>query len=187
MRDEIIDILVRERVNKKLSQNDIAIAIGKSKRTVQNWEAGVGSPTIEDVVKWVDAVGIDLTRFAIAVKHGKQAIEVGEKTDDKKAYIHRFIDDFMTDNEVDILCFLLSGNTGSAIYSYFQKIAADLACPIHDRVSTGLAIYNNYEVAEALGNVNKAAPKVDKMVFESALGSGKEAAKKGKNSYTEFE
>lgn len=186
MEQEIIDILIASRLRKGISQKDIADAVGKSKRTVQNWEAGIGSPTVEETIKWLDAVGYDLTKFTMAVKHGMKAIEPVPGIEDMKSYIHHFIDDFMTDKETEILYFLLSGDTGSVIYAYFNKMAADLACPIHDRVSTGLAIYSNYEVAEALGTINKNAPAVDKTVFEAAIGSGKEAVKKRKKGYDGF-
>lgn len=184
--ERLINLLTNIRIKKGISQQKIADAIGKTKKTVQNWEQGIGRPDITEVIRWIHAVDENEMSMFLLYKYGPHALDQVDDADEKKRRIHEYVDQFMTDTEVDILYYLLSGMSGSSVYSYMQKIAADLSTPLYARISTAALILSNYEIAGSIGEISDGAPKVDAEAFYEAITAAADAVTKGNKVYKGF-
>lgn len=99
--------------------------------------------------------------------------------------MHEYIDEMMTDSEIDVLYYLFSGLSGSSVYSYLQKIAADLSTPLEARIASAALIRSNYAMAEAIGVTPDGGPAVDVELMTKAITAAAEAVTKGKKVYRE--
>ena len=57
------DLLRKLREGRGLSQEALALSVGKTRQTVANWENGVNDPSFEDVGKLGSALGVSGTFF----------------------------------------------------------------------------------------------------------------------------
>lgn len=173
---QIIDLLSNARVKRGMSQTRVADHIGVSRKTVQNWENGLGAPDIDQVKDWCEAIGenpmIIFTLFIFGEASGTNL----KRKDAKRTTVADYIMARMSDQEIDILFFLITGVSGSSPYPYLQKIGADLSCPISDRVNSAKLIQSSYEMASKTHMTTPYAPDIDCEALEWAVKLGKEAA-----------
>jgi transcriptional regulator with XRE-family HTH domain len=66
--EELTEFLSIERINRGITQVDLAIEIGKSRVTIVNWETGYYVPSIHGLIKWAKALG-----YTIDFKLNKEA------------------------------------------------------------------------------------------------------------------
>lgn len=179
----VVDILSEIRIKKGISQKKIAERIGKSQKTIQNWENGIGRPDIDELCRWIRAVDENEMSIFLLYKYGAHALDPVDDVREKKRRIHEYVDQLMTDSEIDILYYLFSGLSGSSVYSYFQKIAADLSTPLEARIATAALIRSNYEMSDAIGLTPDDGPNVDIEMMTSAITAAADAVTKGNKVY----
>lgn len=184
--ESVISYLIKARNEKGLSQQKIAESIGKHKKTIQNWESGIGSPSIGDLFAWIHALDENEMKYMLLYKYGEKALDPVDDIDQKRERLHEFIDSFLTEPEIDILYYLFSGMHGSSLYAYLQKVCADLSSPMQSRYITGNIIRQHYDLAEITGTLSPSAPPIDKEVYDSALRSSMIAAINGSSGYNHF-
>ena len=61
-KEQLARILSTARNKVGVSQRSMAKLIGKSFSTVQNWESGVSTPNLWDVIHWFDVLGVNPMR-----------------------------------------------------------------------------------------------------------------------------
>lgn len=173
---QIIDLLSKARVKCGMSQKRVADYIGVSRKTVQNWENGLGSPDIDQVKEWCEAIGENpMIIFTLFIFGEASGIDP-KRSEAKRSTVADYILLKMSDQEIDILYFLITGVSGSSPYPYLQKVGADLSCPISDRVNSAKLIQSNYELASQTHTTTPYAPPIDCEALEWAVMLGREAA-----------
>lgn len=173
---QIIELLSKARVKNGISQQKVADYIGVTRRTVQNWENDFGHPDLDQTKAWCEAIGENPMIIFTLFICGDAASGNPRRSQTKRELVIDYIQNKMSDEEIDILYFLFSGVSGSSPYAYMQKVGADLSCPIGDRVKSARLIQSNYELALGTDNTMPYSPRIDNDAFEYAVVLGRESA-----------
>jgi transcriptional regulator with XRE-family HTH domain len=56
---EIIKLLRQIRIEKRISQKELALSIGFGENQVANWERGIYGPTLANAIRWAEALGYE--------------------------------------------------------------------------------------------------------------------------------
>ncbi len=144
--------LAKARISAGLSQREIARMIERNERTVQNWEKGVSSPDSDEIMDWCTACGVSPITVFMEVLHP----DLYKEADNKKT-------DATVDQELQmlvralppltkrLLLFVLKGRHGSSPPAVISEIAANLHCPLNNRVSVCGTIIDQYTYAQIAG------------------------------------
>lgn len=65
--DRIAGMWRKSRYDAGKSQEYVARALGVSKKTIQNWEAGEASPNFRVALEWFDALGVPMYPYLMSV------------------------------------------------------------------------------------------------------------------------
>lgn len=167
------------------SQEYVANKLGVSKRTVQNWESGISSPTQEFAFEWFDVLGLQPLPYYLELLYGKEEY-VKPSSSDKEiedALISRIKS--CSASEQRKMLYMLNGQHGSSASGVLEMITAHLQVPLAYRLNIANSIILNYEMAESQGkllNNGNILPNIDllKLSFENC----KNAVKSNKKGYT---
>lgn len=175
---EIGLIVSKIRIKHNLSQTELAKRLKISKNTLQNWEAGITSPSISDAYNIFKELG---ENPIIYIKELVYEAASSDISDEEKRLAHYNID-CMTDIEVQIFNYLMSGLHGSSPYAMWQEIGANLSCTIGSKHTVATVIANNYTNETMLGLVQTHV-KPDMIGFQDAIKAGQEAYVSGRKGY----
>lgn len=174
----------RESVGK--SQDYMARALGVSKKTVQNWEAGTSCPSQEKGFAWFVILDLQPLPYYLRLLYPEEFDDLTPCSDDKaiEQALCTVIKDIPSEMKRKIL-YLLTGAHGSSPLAVMEVITAHLQTPLRDRLNVAQSIATNYEMAQSAGKVKRPdhiQPNME--LISSGIQLGKEAVKAGKNSYT---
>lgn len=140
--------LSKARVSAGLSQREIAIRLQKGERTVQSWEKGDTSPDSDEIMDWCAACGVSpITVFMEVMHPDLYAVPDSQKEDaaiDKE--LHTLVQ-ALPPLSRRLLLFVLKGRHGSSPPAVISEIAANLHCPLNNRVSVCGTIIDQYSFA----------------------------------------
>lgn len=178
--------LAEARISAGLSQREMAIALNRGERTVQSWEKGISSPDSDEVFDWCSACGVSPVSVFMEMIHPE---------------LYTVPDDGKTDEELDtelcrlvvnlppltkrLLLFILKGNHGSSPPAVISEVAANLHCPLNNRVSVCGTIIDQYNFAQNMGLdpcPDAPQPPIDDLKVNYK--AGREASEKGAQGYT---
>lgn len=144
--------LAEARVSAGLSQREMAIAINRGERTVQSWEKGISSPDSDEVFDWCSACGVSPISVFMEVIHPElYAVPDDGKTDEElDAELCRLVVNLPPLTK-RLLLFILKGNHGSSPPAVISEVAANLHCPLNNRVSICGAVIDHYSFAQSMG------------------------------------
>lgn len=149
---QIGEALAKARISAGLSQVEIARRIEKGERTVQSWEKGCTSPDSDEIMDWCTACGVSPIAIFMEVLHP----DLYKGTDSKKS-------EETVDQELQVLVrglppltkrlllFILKGRHGSNPPAVISEVAANLHCPLNNRVSVCGTIIDQYTYAQIAG------------------------------------
>lgn len=144
--------LVKARVAAGLSQREIAIRIGKGERTVQSWEKGDTSPDSDEIMDWCSSCGVSPIAVFMEVLHPDlYAVPDQQKQDDEIDKELCAIVQALPPLTKRLLLFVLKGRHGSSAPAVISEIAANLHCPLNNRVSVCGTIIDQYTFAQIRG------------------------------------
>jgi transcriptional regulator with XRE-family HTH domain len=144
--------LAKARVQAGLSQREIAILIEKNERTVQNWERGQSSPDADEIMDWCTACGVSpITVFMEVLHPDLYAVPDQQKQDDEIDRELCAIVQALPPMTKRLLLFVLKGQHGSSAPAVISEIAANLHCPLNNRVSVCGTIIDQYTFAQIRG------------------------------------
>lgn len=188
MKDKLSQILRQSRDDAGISQEQIAKKLGVSKKTVQNWEDGVSSPSQETALRWFKVIDAHPVYYYLNLVYDDLFSEVDRKTEKE-------VDKALTAviNEIPLemkkkLLYLVSAKHGSSPAATLEMIIANLQTPLRDRLNIAYAIRLNYKIAESNGKIlhpNDVQPNID--ALDTAIKCGEESVMNGKESYMVFE
>ncbi len=182
---QIGEALAKARVSAGLSQVEIARRIEKGERTVQSWEKGCTSPDSDEIMDWCTACGVSPIAIFMEVLHP----DLYKGTDSKKS-------EETVDQELQVLVrglppltkrlllFILKGRHGSNPPAVISEVAANLHCPLNNRVSVCGTIINQYNFAQNMGLdpcPDDPQPPIDDLKVNYK--AGREASEKGAQGY----
>lgn len=144
--------LAEARVSAGLSQREMAIAINRGERTVQSWEKGISSPDSDEVFDWCSACGVSPISVFMEMIHPElYAVPDDGKTDEElDAELCRLVVNLPPLTK-RLLLFILKGNHGSSPPAVISEVAANLHCPLNNRVSICGAVIDHYSFAQSMG------------------------------------
>lgn len=144
--------LAKARVSAGLSQREMAIALNRGERTVQSWEKGISSPDSDEVFDWCSACGVSPISVFMEMIHPElYAVPDDGKTDEElDAELCRLVVNLPPLTK-RLLLFILKGNHGSSPPAVISEVAANLHCPLNNRVSVCGTIIDQYNFAQNMG------------------------------------
>ncbi|MGN1138732.1 MAG: helix-turn-helix transcriptional regulator [Ruminococcus sp.] len=168
------------------SQEYMAIGIGVSKKTIQNWEKGVSSPSLLQSVDWFNLLGKNPLHYYLAFLYPTLFGDLSPQADDEK--IEEALIELIKDStsiEKRQLLYLMSGSHGSSWYCLLQMFTAHCHTTMQCRVTTARNIKENYEMNEKRGDlVCPENVRPDLSVLEAAINQGKQAVFENKSEYS---
>lgn len=144
--------LAKARVSAGLSQVEIARRIEKGERTVQSWEKGFTSPDSDEIMDWCTACGVSpITVFMEVIHPELYALPDDGKPDEElNSELCRFVVNLPPLTK-RLLLFILKGSHGSSPPAVISEAAANLHCPLNNRVSVCGTIIDQYTFAKIRG------------------------------------
>lgn len=163
--DRIAGMWRKSRYDAGKSQEYVARALGVSKKTIQNWEAGEASPNFRVALEWFDALGVPMYPYLMSVIYPTEIENLSRDssmTDIRKA-LSVYIDE-LDDLHVKELLFLLYGDHGSSPTGLLDSMTAYLHLPLMMRIFITESIVNQYKLASEVGlteNESHVMPKIE--------------------------
>lgn len=144
--------LAKARVSARLSQAEIARRIEKGERTVQSWEKGCTSPDSDEIMDWCTACGVSPITVFMEMTHPDlyKVPDDGKADDELNAELRRIVVKLPPLTK-RLLLFILKGSHGSSPPAVISEVAANLHCPLNNRVSICGAVIDHYSFAQSMG------------------------------------
>ena len=144
--------LAKARVSAGLSQAEIARRIEKGERTVQSWEKGCTSPDSDEIMDWCTACGVSPITVFMEMTHPDlyKVPDDGKADDELNAELRRLVVKLPPLTK-RLLLFILKGSHGSSPPAVISEVAANLHCPLNNRVSVCGTIIDQYNFAQSMG------------------------------------
>ena len=170
----------QSRADAKKSQEYMALSLGVSKKTIQNWEKGTSSPDLFQGCEWFRVLGLNPMPYYLAFLY-PDTFGTPQAFDNEDAVEKALILLIRQSSaaEKKELLFLMSGHHGSSWHSLLQMFTAHCHTSMRSRV-----ILENYEMEEKTGTL--VCPQdipPDLNVLRSAISQGKNAVQNGEVSY----
>ena len=144
--------LAKARISASLSQREIARMIERNERTVQNWEKGASSPDSDEIMDWCSACGVSpITAFMEVLHPELYTVPDDGKADEELNAELRHLVVNLPPLTKRLLLFILKGRHGSSPPAVISEIAANLHCPLNNRVSVCGTIIDQYTYAVIAG------------------------------------
>lgn len=179
------EIWMKSRSDAGVSQEFMAISLGVSKKTIQNWEKGTSSPSLKQALEWFNIIDINPCHYLLGYLYPNLYKEAsGEELDD---LLYKNIKS-MSEVEKKQLLFLISGNHGSSWHHLLQMFTAHCHINLKSRVLTAEMIINSYEMdleTKHLYCEDDIMPDVN--MLKEAINQAKTSVIKGKKSYFNVE
>lgn len=167
------------------SQEFVALGLGISKKTIQNWEKGLSSPNLFQSVEWFKLLGLNPTKYYFEFLYPNL---FNGKTLENETQLDELIINLiknMSIVEKRELIYLMSGAHGSSWTALLQLFAVYCQISFQSRVTAARVILESYEIEEKsskLINQDKLKPDID--LLKLAIEQCKLAAQKGQMGYS---
>lgn len=175
--------MVRDKAGK--SQEYMAAELCVSKKTIQNWEKGVSSPSFFQSLEWFRVLNVNPFPYYLMIIFPDELFEIkGNSEDDKIEEAFDALTKTFSINTKRALLYMFYGNHGSSPNAIMQLILAHLHLPMKDRVAPATIVFSMYEMEKELGNlicIDNIQPDMD--VLNNAIHKGKCSAMKNEKTY----
>lgn len=167
------------------SQEFMALSMGVSKKTIQNWEKGLSSPTLFQATEWFKVLGLNPIKYYLEFLYPnffeKTSLEDESKLDEKLGNLIKV----SSAAEKRELIYLMSGKHGSSWPALLQLFSAYCHMSLQSRVLIARIVLESYEMEEKNGRlVNSDKIKPDLELLKSAIAICKAATQNGYYGYS---
>lgn len=179
-------IWIQSRYDAGASQEDMALALGVSRKTIQNWEKGTSSPSLFQGFEWFRVLGLNPLRYYLNFIYPEFFHDLNCDSDDEKCKqaLIKYIDSCSPAEHKQLL-YLIAGKHGSDWYAVLQMMTAHCHCSMQSRVCAARIILDNYDMDCSKGsNVCPDSILPDTELLEQSILKGKSAAIEGKIGYS---
>ena len=178
-------IFWKSRAEVGVSQDFLAMELGVSKKTIQNWERGVSSPSLFQGMEWFRVLGINPLPYYLAYIFPDEMDGISPSDDDERIEkaIMALIEQLPIDGKRKLL-YLLWGGHGSSPAAVIDLMTAHLHVPMKERMEQAAIIARSYEINEALNEIvctDHVKPNMNKLWM--AINEATSSLKEGKNEY----
>ena len=176
----------KSRADSGKSQEYIALGLGVSKKTIQNWEKGVSAPVLFQSAQWFELLGQNPIHYYMNFLFPDDFDGLSDQTDDEKiekVLIHCVQE--MRALEKRQLLFLMVGQHGSSWHSLLQLFTAHCHTSLKSRVAMAGLIGNNFEMEKITGDLvcqDNIMP--DMTAAQMAISDAKESLVRNNAGYT---
>lgn len=175
----------QSRADSGKSQEFMALGLGVSKKTIQNWEKGITSPDLFQSVEWFRLLGLNPLHYYLEFLY-PEAFEPNHSETDRpiEEMLIQLIKQTSTLEKKQLL-FLMTGQHGSSWYALLQLLTAHCHTSMQSRAAAARLILDNFDVE--FNNNKLVCPndvKPDIKVLQKAILQGKNAAKNNEQGYT---
>ena len=175
----------QSRADMQKSQEYMALSLGVSKKTIQNWEKGISAPNLFQGCEWFRALGLNPMPYYLEFLFPETFGTPDALQDDQDIeHALSLLIQQSSPEEKRQLLFLMAGHHGSPWHSLLQMFTAHCHTSMQARVAASIIILENYEIEQEMGMLlcpEDTQPDLD--VLRSSIKQGKHAAKKGETSY----
>lgn len=175
----------QSRYDAHMTQEKLALGLGVSRKTIQNWEKGISSPTLFESMEWFRILGLNPMPYYMAYLFPEDVGDIkGSDGDDRIENALSVLVDQLPVSAKRQLLYILFGNHGSSPTAVLNLMNAHLQCPLRDRISHAVHIAENYELNEAMGCIVRPDNiKPDQGLLHESIESAKGAVINGKKGY----
>lgn len=183
------DLHTNARIKAKKSQEYMAMELGVAKKTVQNWEKGLSSPSFFQSLEWFRVLGLNPMPYYVDCIYPDVYTDVTVNTPDEdieKAF-DQLIKDIPTSGKRALL-YLFYGKHGSSPNAVIQLVLAHLHSGMKARALHASLIAQTYEMEKELGCLicpDNIQPNIDEL--NKAINSARQAYINNKTSYNDIE
>lgn len=176
----------KSRADAGKSQEFMALGLGVSKKTIQNWEKGTSSPGLFQGCEWFRIMGINPLPYYLAFLYPglfdqPQPPEDERQVEEALVLLVRQ----STSLEKRQLLYLMAGRHGSSWHSLLQMFTAHCQTSMQSRVTTARNILEDYEMEERTGHlVDTDRVHPDLGILRLAISQGKYAVQNNQSGYT---
>ena len=144
----------RSRADAGVSQEYVAIGVGVSRKTVQNWEKGTSSPDLFQASEWFNVLGLNPLPYFLDFIFPQEVDGIRGNDEDKRICeaLRQLVEQLPAAGKRQLL-YMLYGNHGSSPNAVLNLMNAHLQAPLKDRIVHAAMIVENYELEKLLGNL----------------------------------
>ena len=176
----------KSRADSGKSQEYMAMGLGVSKKTIQNWEKGITSPDLFQGSEWFYLLGLNPLHYYLEFLYPEAfATDASDEDDEMVETLLLNIIKQNTSIEKRQLLYLMAGNHGSSWYALLQMFTAHCHTSMQSRAAAARLIADNYDVEHDNGKLicpDDIQPNMQ--VLRDAVLQGKNAARKNDRGYT---
>lgn len=168
------------------SQEYMALELGVAKKTVQNWEKGLSSPSFFQSLEWFRILNTNPFPYYMDVLYPDKI--AGVKASDSDEKIEEAFNSLIQNisiNDKRALLYLYYGKHGSSPHSVIQVMLAHLHLPMTLRINNACNVDTNYKMAKELNMLvcpDNIQP--DLSDFKRSIVMALEACKDNRDSYS---
>lgn len=184
MDSRLADVLMKSRYDGGKSQTYLAKGIGVSKKTIQHWESGVSQPSIEHLIEWFKACGVNPMHYLLEyISPGAfDRFNYNDKDTVDKAF--RSLSKNLPHEDKLAMLYIYYGQHGSSPESIMQMILAHLHNPLRDRISIAIHIATYYRLNESTDTlVGGSLPQPNMEMLDEAILAAAESVKNKDKGY----
>ena len=148
--ERFADMWRKSRVEAGKSQDYMAKALGVSKTTIQNWEAGTSCPNQMKGFEWFEALGLQALPYYLELFFPSDNDTTSEEDEKIEKALIKYIK-AMRPAERKKLLFIMYGQHGSEFEELLELLTAFFHTPDENRITVAQNICTNFEIAEATG------------------------------------
>ncbi|MDD6213533.1 MAG: helix-turn-helix transcriptional regulator [Clostridiales bacterium] len=168
------------------SQEYMALGLGVSKKTIQNWEKGISAPNLLQGGEWFQLLGLNPMPYYRAFLFPSlfdDNVTLSEEKQLEEVLV--FLVQNLSVKEKRELLYLLAGENGGSSCCLLQLFMAYCLTPLESRVGTAGLIVENYSIAKETGKINCSDQlEPDLRLLKFALDESRQAAFKGASGYS---
>lgn len=175
----------RSRADAGVSQEYVAIGVGVSRKTVQNWEKGISSPDLFQASEWFNVLGLNPLPYFLDYIFPENVEGIKPTDEDRQIEeaLNHLISQLPNSGKRQLL-YMLYGNHGSSPNAVLNLMNAHLQTPLKDRIVHAAMIVEDYEIENALGNlVNPGNVQPDTKMLRISMDNARATVEKHQSGY----
>lgn len=180
--DSFADMLCETRNIAGKTQREMAKAMGKSIGTIQNWESGISTPDVIDLVFWFHTVGLNPMHYIFRALHPDYPPI--NNVDGMREKMVKYVAETMTDWAIQLMFFNITASHGSSAIQQQNMLAMNNLTSMESRARVARMVLDNYRMEERLGKlISHDKVTVSPESLKNALNAGIDAVADGKSGY----
>ena len=148
------DIHTKARISAGKSQEFMAIELGIAKKTVQNWEKGISSPSFFQSLEWFRVLNTNPFPYYMSMMYPKEFNHIKRANTDEE--IDEAFDTLIKQISIEdkrALLYIYYGSHGGDPHTVINLMLAHLHTPLQARITQAMLISFIYEMQEEIGNL----------------------------------